>query len=356
MPPTAGAGRLRARRRRPDLGRRGPRRRRRRARARSPGCGSASPRLAGSPQAAGRRARGRLDAPRARRRSGRRRRRGRGARRAAWRGVRRAWRDGTERARAGRAAPAALAEARRRARPGAGGGRRGATISGRAGVGRSRGPRTTPRCIASRARLLPAGRRGPAPPGRDGPPRLPPAPRRGDAPQRTHRERQTAATAPRDPAPDLLRPAAGHRDRAAVVPHAVVAGHVRARAVQALGHLPGGDGGRSRGRLPRLLPLRRGVAHHEHLHRPRPPPAGDRHRAPAAPVRAGQRPRRPAHARGPPLQRPGHRPVRGLRLPRRRPAPPLLPGQRRGRGDHVAHARDAADGTLDHVPGVSQTA
>ena len=42
-----------------------------------------------------------------------------------------------------------------------------------------------------------------------------------------------------------------------------------------------------------------------------------------------------------PVEPPGDRAVRALRLPRRRHAPPLLPGQRRGRPDHVAHARHA---------------
>ena len=50
----------------------------------------------------------------------------------------------------------------------------------------------------------------------------------------------------RDPAAELSRPAAGDRDRAARVPDAVVAGDVRARAVQAVGDLPGGAVARKR--------------------------------------------------------------------------------------------------------------
>ena len=45
------------------------------------------------------------------------------------------------------------------------------------------------------------------------------------------------------------------------------------------------------------------------------------------------------HARGPGLQPRRDRDVRALRLPPRRPPPPLLPRQRRGRTDHVARLR-----------------
>ena len=47
-------------------------------------------------------------------------------------------------------------------------------------------------------------------------------------------------------------------------------------------------------------------------------------------------------ARGAPVQRGAIAALRALRLPLRRHPPPLLPGQRRGRADHVAHAGDAA--------------
>ena len=43
------------------------------------------------------------------------------------------------------------------------------------------------------------------------------------------------------------------------------------------------------------------------------------------------------HARGPPVRCGRDRALRALRLPRSGHAPPLLPGQRRGRPDHVAH-------------------
>ena len=57
-------------------------------------------------------------------------------------------------------------------------------------------------------------------------------------------------------------------------------------------------------------------------------------------VRIGD-PRRPVHAGGAALQLRRAGPLRAPRLQVGRPAPPLLPGQRRGRRDHVAHARDA---------------
>ena len=74
---------------------------------------------------------------------------------------------------------------------------------------------------------------------------------------------------PRDPPPDLRRPPAGHRDRAPRVPDAVVAGDVRARAVQALGRLPrrARATGGSCGYL-RVLALRHRLAPDEHRGRP----------------------------------------------------------------------------------------
>ena len=53
-------------------------------------------------------------------------------------------------------------------------------------------------------------------------------------------------------------------------------------------------------------------------------------------------PRRAADARGAALERRRDRALRALRLPLGRRPPALLPGQRRGRDRHVAHARDAA--------------
>ena len=60
---------------------------------------------------------------------------------------------------------------------------------------------------------------------------------------------------------------------------------------------------------------------------------------------------RALHARGPRLEPAGDRDVRGLRLPLRRPPPPLLPRQRRGRPDHVARGeRDASRRRLSDSP------
>ncbi len=75
---------------------------------------------------------------------------------------------------------------------------------------------------------------------------------------------------------------------------------------------------------------------------PEPPPAGHRERAADVADRADRRPDLAAHARGAALQRGRDHALRALRLPLRRRAAALLPGQRRGRADHVAHARDAA--------------
>ena len=68
---------------------------------------------------------------------------------------------------------------------------------------------------------------------------------------------------PPDPPPHLRRPATGDRDRAARVPDALVAGDVRARAVQAVGDLPGRDDRRADRGLPGLLALRHRLARHE---------------------------------------------------------------------------------------------
>src|SRR3981189_2389501 len=92
----------------------------------------------------------------------------------------------------------------------------------------------------------------------------PPPPNRWS---RATSERQTR-NRPHDPAPDLRRSAARHRDRAALVPDAVVAGDVRARAVEAVRHLPGGARRRRAGRLLRLLALRHGLAPDERGGRP----------------------------------------------------------------------------------------
>src|SRR5215208_954288 len=69
------------------------------------------------------------------------------------------------------------------------------------------------------------------------------------------------------PPPHLRRPAAGRGDRTPRVPDAVVAGHVRARAVQAGRRLLGRVRGRGDARLPDLLALRHGLASHERVGR-----------------------------------------------------------------------------------------
>ena len=72
----------------------------------------------------------------------------------------------------------------------------------------------------------------------------------------------------RGPPPHLRRPPAGGRHRAPRVPDAMVAGDVRARAVQAVRRLPRGLPRRPPRRLPRVLPLRHGVARDERRRRP----------------------------------------------------------------------------------------
>ena len=152
-----------------------------------------------------------------------------------------------------------------------------------------------------------------------------------------------AHDARRDPPPHLRRPAAGDRDRAARVPDAVVAGDVRARAVEAVRRLPRRATRRRARRLPDLLALRHRLARDERRRRPRP-------RAAAASARRCSRTCSSASATRRaqltlevrPLERRRDRALRALRLPLGRRAPPLLPGQRRGRADHVAHAGDAA--------------
>src|SRR4051794_33901553 len=146
----------------------------------------------------------------------------------------------------------------------------------------------------------------------------------------------------RDPPAHLRRPPAGRRDRAPRVPDAVVARDVRARAVQGGRHLPRRLRRRDDGRLPDLLPLRHGLASDERLGRPEPPARGDRQRAALRARRARGRPGGADHARGAPVQPRRDPALRAVRLPRRRYPAALLPGQRRGRADHVAHPGDAA--------------
>src|SRR3954447_17796055 len=74
------------------------------------------------------------------------------------------------------------------------------------------------------------------------------------------RSRVSDPRAARDPPPQLRRPAAGDRDRAARLPDGVVARDVRARAVEAVRHLPRGAARGADRRLPDLLALRHGLA------------------------------------------------------------------------------------------------
>src|SRR5215213_9736805 len=151
---------------------------------------------------------------------------------------------------------------------------------------------------------------------------------------------------PSDPPPYLRRPAAGDRDRAARLPDTVVAGDVRAGAVQAIGHLPGRDDRRADRGLRRLLALRHGLARDERGRRRPAAAPGHRQHADGAPVRAGRPAQRAVHARGAHLQRPGHPAVRELRLPRGGAAARLLPRQPRGRPDHVAHGAGTPNGLI----------
>ena len=138
----------------------------------------------------------------------------------------------------------------------------------RAGRGRGPGGRLAPSTASSAAHAVPA-RRGEA---------SRPTATRSLPDYRARARRRAAAaavTAPPaaaidDPPPHLRRPPAGHRDRAPRVPDAVVAGDVRARAVQAVGHLPRRRRRRRARRLPDLLALRHGLARDERRGRPRP--------------------------------------------------------------------------------------
>ena len=140
----------------------------------------------------------------------------------------------------------------------------------------------------------------------------------GSIPSADPRSRPTAAIDESTAASPYARPAAGRRDRAPRLHDAVVAGDVRARALQAERRLPGRRGRRRAGRLPRVLALRPRLAHHERVRGPRPAPPRDRHGDAARAVRARRRSRGAVHARGAPLQRRRLRALRGARLQGRR--------------------------------------
>src|SRR3954468_25054380 len=169
-----------------------------------------------------------------------------------------------------------------------------------------------------------------------GPPRSAPRPSFPPTSETQTQSRASDPRAARDPPPQLRRPSPGHRDRAPRVPDAVVARDVRARAVEAVGHLPGGVARGQDRRLPDLLALRHRVARDERRGRRPHAARGHRHHPAGAPVRARRRARRAVHARGPHIERSRDRPVRALRLPLRGSAPRLLPRQQGGRRDHVA--------------------
>src|SRR5215213_9710012 len=73
--------------------------------------------------------------------------------------------------------------------------------------------------------------------------------------------------------------------------------------------LPRAGARQEAGRLPHLLALRHGLAHHERGRRPRPAPPRDRLDAADAAVRARRRPGGALHARGAALERGGDRAV-----------------------------------------------
>ena len=109
------------------------------------------------------------------------------------------------------------------------------------------------------------------------------------------------------------------------------------------GRLPGGVRGRDDGRLPDLLALRHGLAPDERVGRPEPPaPRASPARCCSSLIERIGDPEAQLTLEVRPSNAGRDHALRALRLPLRRRAPALLPGQRRGRADHVAHARDAA--------------
>ena len=236
-------------------------------------------------------------------------------------------------------APAALppedAAAAHRAGGTAGGGGRGGTLPGDAGARPARRSRRTRRRSTASARR-PLCRLGAAGRRRTG---TRSCPTTGASPTRS-----PAGDRPHDPPPHLRRPPAGRRDRAPRVPDAVVAGDVRARALQAR-RASASSRSTDDERAPAtdLLALRHRLAPDEHRGRPRPaPPRASRTTLLRALLERLPGARRAGHARGAAVQPGAHRALRGLRLQGRRRPPPLLLRQRRGRADHVAHAGDAA--------------
>ena len=147
----------------------------------------------------------------------------------------------------------------------------------------------------------------------------------------------------RDPPPDVRRPPAGRRDRAPRVPDAVVAGDVRARAVQAR-RASAWRRSRTRTMVGYLICSRYDTVWH--LMNVSVDPSRRRQGIATALltslIERIDDPQSQLTLEVRPSNGGAIRALRALRLPLRRRAAALLPGQRRGRADHVAHARDAA--------------
>ena len=261
------------------------------------------------------------------------------------RGLRRrlARRRAAARARRRRARRSRRPPGRRPARGAAGRGRRGGTLQGgaRAGRGRRSGgllPRSTG---SARCRSAGSARRGRSPTATRWCPTTaesPTPPHPSPDVDRPSRRRH------RGPPSHVRRPAPGRRDRAPRLHDPLVAGDVRARAVQAERRLPGGRGrATARTELVGYLVCSRYDLVWHIMNVSVDP---DRRRRGIATallaraVRPRRRPRGAVHARGPALQPRGVRALRPARLQAGRRPPPLLRRQRRGRDRHVAHPGD----------------
>ena len=153
---------------------------------------------------------------------------------------------------------------------------------------------------------------------------------------------------------ELSGPAAGDRDRAARVPDAVVARDVRARAVQAVGDLPGAGAARaaSSACVGYLICSRYDTVWHvmniavdaDHQRR------GHRLGAARGAVRARRRRRRALHAGGAPLQRGRDPPVRARGLPRGRACAGATTRTTARTRSSCGARRRRSQGSLDDVP------